>query len=741
MEHRRIIISEKLITILSKIKNPLAKILLTAHYNKENIIENSYLDVDKQEGMISWLPANKEVDFHTKKELSEKEKWEKGRQTISIGRIMRAILQKKDINFTDKDIEFFVNEYKSFQTTTNFKIIKGKEISKYYHVDTYDLSFYNYEGPNPGRSLYGSCMRHDNCKNFFKFYEKIDDISMLCLFNDSNLLTGRALIWDNVIIEGVGKVTFMDRIYTMDVVLEELFKNYAIENKYWFKVRQGTNQETHVPFREISNGKNIIENPKMMFNIPMDINIDYERLRKPYIDTLRFFGHKIEGENLINVLINHHNNKERSPKDINWIERWDRLDGSYQGNNNYHRRRDIFNNIIPKKPIIKYENGLYWTDIETHDDIFNGRGYLTENYQTVLVLFDKDNKPLLYVSANYNKGYWSLGDKIKTISKRKISPEYHTYLVDIFSDVRFSISENDVFTFINNNKTDSQNFKISDIINVELNAKLFKEKPILFKNHIRNYNSTQIILIIDNDVEFCNKLTISDIAEFSKNSVYSAEIIQKLCSKFKEFTYLDNKIWLKCSIDYFKELIIDGFNPKTDKIKTLEEFILIEFNNKWNLDHFKPAKRSDLKEGSIVKLVEKSGYMSQSKGNTGVVITISNNYRITWDFVGINNSYQLEHLLVKTNIDVYTSIKKYYSTIKNLKEWVKTNDTTIHPIGTIVKLREDSQFYYQAPELIGTIVEIIPRIEGEDYYPYTIEWTETKKTNGFRSIDLLIKIK
>lgn len=738
---KRLILSNRLISALSGMAHPYAKILVDAHNNKESVSDNSYIDIDKGDGMVSWLPAGKEVDHKSGKEVSESDKWSKGRQPVAVGKLMRSILQNKDINFIDKEIEQFVNEYKTTQSPYTFKVVKGKDITKYYHQDTYDLGLYGGDGNNPGRSLYGSCMRHDKCKTYFNIYEQSDDISMLCLFNDKGLLVGRALLWSNCDVENIGKITFMDRIYTIDAALEETFKNYATSKGWWFKIRQGVNQETHVPFREITNGlSKTVNDPKMM--VYLSEKIDYSKIRKPYVDTLRFFGYKMEGEGLVPVLLSHRNDKDRSPKDLNWVEKWDRLDGGAQNNSNYHRKRDIYNKMLPKKPFIAYENGYYWSDIETPENIFTGNGHLTENYQTCMVLFDETNTPQAYVAMNYESNDYTrfqIGDRIKNISKRKLSKEYHDYVVDVLAHAHVKIGN--INNWIKHMKGDSHNLMLSEILSDSLNEKLVLNKIELFKGGIENYNISQLILVAKHDDTFSERLTIKNVIDFAKSSLLDGESLNKIGAKFN-IIFENNKLWLVLNDLQIKELYEYGLEDGVENLVKTPRGGLLELDYTWDYSNGDFIASKDIKKGDIVKLKPGNSHMSQSQGTTGIVDSIKSSgtsFNVTWKN-GHNNGYSINDLLVQKSTDTFEVVRAYIKKLKKKMVWIELTDTNLVGIDTRVKLKPTSVYASQAPDIYGKITQVLNREPWEDeYYPYNVVWADGSE-NGYRSSDLTAEI-
>jgi hypothetical protein len=160
--------------------------------------------------------------------------------SIKIGRFVKKLLDKSSISVTDKEIEEFVNKYKSLVRINNdaflrFKEVNGEDIRKYYNVSYYDK--------NVG-TLGNSCMRYDKCRKYFDIYVKNPDkVSLIILKSIKSIIdeanscisvdtrkmyiSGRALLWN---LDDGRK--FMDRIYVSDSSEEELFKEYAKKMGY-----------------------------------------------------------------------------------------------------------------------------------------------------------------------------------------------------------------------------------------------------------------------------------------------------------------------------------------------------------------------------------------------------------------------------------------------------------------------------------------------------------------------------
>lgn len=189
--------------------------------------------------------------------------------TIKVGRIIKKILNSLNKTYTDKEIESFINEFKSKISIINnrhllFEIVNGDEIKFWYCED-------NYDNTKVG-TLQNSCMKNEHCQNFFDIYTKNKDVcSMLILKSpdNNNLIIGRALVWK--LHDGN---TFMDRIYYSYDSDIDLFIEYAKKQKWSYKLSQNSNDGP------LSNDKRKI---KVILK-----NIDFNHY--PYMDTLKYLN-------------------------------------------------------------------------------------------------------------------------------------------------------------------------------------------------------------------------------------------------------------------------------------------------------------------------------------------------------------------------------------------------------------------------------------------------------------------
>lgn len=200
----------------------------------------SYLDViteKDKEPLLSYITTAK---IQTLSQESTNMYKEPCRQTGKPIKIINEILRannKKELS--QKEIDGVLGALQQ-HINAEFKIVEGKDITKYYNVKNYVKG---------GGSLNGSCMRYDyinKIPDFFKIYE--DNAKMLILQdNNTGKIYGRAIIWEDVALEFDDTevyLTVMDRIYTTQNSLVELFKDYAEEHDMMYPICQEPQTES-----------------------------------------------------------------------------------------------------------------------------------------------------------------------------------------------------------------------------------------------------------------------------------------------------------------------------------------------------------------------------------------------------------------------------------------------------------------------------------------------------------------
>jgi hypothetical protein len=156
---------------------------------------------------------------------------------VGVGRFVRAILKKANVDFKDSEIEDFVYKYRAEvaklgDVFSRFKILEGEDIRKYYHKDKYE---------NDKGTLGSSCMRYPRCQEYFDIYVKnTDQCNLVVLMSDEkdDAICGRAILWT----DHEGR-RLMDRIYTNRTQDEQLFKEFAKKNRFYHKRNQNMNED------------------------------------------------------------------------------------------------------------------------------------------------------------------------------------------------------------------------------------------------------------------------------------------------------------------------------------------------------------------------------------------------------------------------------------------------------------------------------------------------------------------
>jgi len=297
-----LVLSKELVQVLRAMTNDIASDLLSANgnwsddgykitlldiNNKENsdgtkILDSiSFMQSNKAYALAAKLlgttlepgkiiPNNQHAEFNS---MLAKYRYGKsmfditGRSETSIGRVVKKLFPEK---FTDKEVEEFVNLYKSFREDPDFELVNGEDIVKYYNENTYTLA----EG-----SLNNSCMRHNICSKYIQFYaNNPDKVSLLIMKNkqDTSKILGRALVWT---LDKPSERIFMDRIYTTSNYLENHFKSYAEENLWLYKYSQDMYEDTYL-HDPMNNENSFIKLEVLDFN---------DNKSYPYMDTLKFY--------------------------------------------------------------------------------------------------------------------------------------------------------------------------------------------------------------------------------------------------------------------------------------------------------------------------------------------------------------------------------------------------------------------------------------------------------------------
>ncbi len=195
------------------------------------------------------------------------------RQELKVGRAIRALLKVAKVDFTDKDIESFVNQYKVFIDKLNdkfslFEVVQGTIIGYWYNYQRY----YERKG-----TLGQSCMSNVP-ERYFDIYMSNPDVCSLVIFrsiDDNDKITGRAILW--TLPDGK---KFLDRIYTINDSDVQLFRDYAKEMGWYYKYYNSSSD---------SNQAYAPDGTQVRLDLTVNIRRGtYEAY--PYLDTLKYWN-------------------------------------------------------------------------------------------------------------------------------------------------------------------------------------------------------------------------------------------------------------------------------------------------------------------------------------------------------------------------------------------------------------------------------------------------------------------
>ena len=206
------------------------------------------------------------------------ELWSTARNPLRIGRMARPILMAAGVTFADHELSQFVEQFTAtvdFEANAlqRFDIVKGEDIWKWYQSNNMEHN----------GSLGNSCMVSAS-KTKLSIYTNNDNVNLVILYDDngelndgkytSNKIKGRAVLWRNCNVNGE-VCDFMDRIYTAVASDEELFKQFAEKEGFFYKTYQGYGH------RDITNGERTITRPDIVCNLNES---DFSMY--PYMDTM-----------------------------------------------------------------------------------------------------------------------------------------------------------------------------------------------------------------------------------------------------------------------------------------------------------------------------------------------------------------------------------------------------------------------------------------------------------------------
>ena len=252
-----------------KIAQALYDVIYYNIYIDDKYTKQNYFDTTDKEDLISFSPEKKVNGFSNPYSIQN-------RDEIKIGKIIRNLskdktfLYKVDIEITDKDIEDFVNIYKSTTNDKKFVVVNGDDIAKYYNENKYFSSC---------GTLGSSCMS-DMSKKTFKIYtDNPRKVQLLLLLDENDFVHGRALLWKLKKSPCEAKY-FMDRVYTNKDSDMYKFIEHAKEKGFLYKKNMNchTNENINFIYNDIKIKGEII------------VKLDGDVKEAPFLDTLCFLN-------------------------------------------------------------------------------------------------------------------------------------------------------------------------------------------------------------------------------------------------------------------------------------------------------------------------------------------------------------------------------------------------------------------------------------------------------------------
>jgi hypothetical protein len=247
-----------------------------------NFIDIGY-DIDSDTEFITFTPDQKAQKF-LQDGGDEDQVYNHIRQSVKVAKGVKSLLKSINIEFSDSQIEYFVNKFKSkvkfIKERFDFELVKGESIAHWYSLAQYEQGE---KGP-----LGNSCMRSMPSETFGIYTKNPDVVSLLILKStlDPSKISGRALVWNIGVTtaesdyENVGGLVFMDRIYCHSDSDVELFRSYAIENGMYYKQHNDSDEDCNLVGKEVT-----LSDVKLVVNLKKNYNTSD---RFPYMDTLKY---------------------------------------------------------------------------------------------------------------------------------------------------------------------------------------------------------------------------------------------------------------------------------------------------------------------------------------------------------------------------------------------------------------------------------------------------------------------
>lgn len=192
----------------------------------------------------------------------------KSKNVVRLGRLINQLFPGK---FTDKQIEKFVNEYKSSveMNEEKIKVVEGDDIKFWYNSKNYTVR---------SGTLGNSCMSSVN-SSFFEIYAQNPESCRMVIIIENNKLKARALVWK---VQDQEFEYFLDRQYSITDSDINKLRKFAEDQGWAYKTHNN-----HLSIKAVTyKGKSS--------DIEMQIklkqwNNSYDYQMYPYMDTFKIY--------------------------------------------------------------------------------------------------------------------------------------------------------------------------------------------------------------------------------------------------------------------------------------------------------------------------------------------------------------------------------------------------------------------------------------------------------------------
>jgi hypothetical protein len=420
-----LMVSDSVVNILSKINSKISTELFNIINNQQDIDTlHNILDVGEKNDELLFIPDNR-----AQKLLDDGEKpFAKTKQAMGVGRLVRSILTKNKISFTDKELEEFVTEFKAQHDiingkSDNIKIVSGDDI-KYW----YDENNYKSEGLE-GTELGNSCMRYSKCQKYFDIYTKNPNQCRMVIYLEGDKLIGRSLLWKITNLD----IYYMDRIYVINNSDKKVMMDWVLNN---IKDRKIAFYQKPSSFDHSNMDQN-------SYSKDMEITLDNsgEFTFYPYMDTFDQYDYEKLTTRHGDITLNSTSGGYEGSDEEDGV--WCEFEGQYFGEDEV-RWSDYHDVYIYEDNAqwSDYHDSYIWTNYANYleyrqDYVHHGhcvysenRGYDLLEDDAQLVYFDIINKP--YETSNIDKDYFHKEDLDK-LYKKDFSFDYdYYYSMDLF---------------------------------------------------------------------------------------------------------------------------------------------------------------------------------------------------------------------------------------------------------------------------------------------------------------------